>query len=327
MIERFLAGAGWAAAVRAPLAGDASNRRYERLTDGSRRAVLMDAPPDKGEDVRPFIAITRYLRGAGFSAPEILAEDAENGLLLLEDLGDALFARLCDNPAREAEIYACAVDLLAALHQRPPAALPPYSVDVCLREAELLLEWYLPGAGAPPAPAGQDRFRTLVGEACAGLDARVVVLRDYHAENLLWLPGREGVARVGLLDYQDALLGHPAYDLVSLLEDARRDTSKALRQEMIGRYLAASGAEQEPFLRAYAVLGAQRNLKILGIFARLCIRDGKDRYLAHLPRVWAHLQRDLAHPSLAGLRAWVEAHVPPPEPDIIERIRSQARAA
>jgi N-acetylmuramate 1-kinase len=331
-INAFLAAAGWGAAVRAPLAGDASPRRYERLTLGARRVVLMDAAPGPDAEPWPFLAVTAWLRGAGFSAPEVLAADPAAGLILLEDLGDALYARvLADSAADEPALYAAAVDLLAALHALPPPAgdvrWGPASYDFAtyLREARLAVDWYLPAATGAPVPADRaETFDALIADLTAPLaaTASVAVLRDYHAENLIWLPARAGHARVGLLDYQDLLVGHPAYDLVSLLEDARRDTSPALRAAMTARYCAATGTDPETLAAAAAILAAQRNLKILGIFARLCRRDGKPGYLRHLPRVWDHLQRDLAHPVLAPLRAWC-ACLPAPDPATRARIEGQ----
>ncbi len=333
MIARFLARSGWSDATSAPLAGDASNRRYERLSHPRLGpAVLMDAPPEKGEDVRPFVSVTRHLREAGLSAPEVLAEDAAAGLLLLEDLGDDLYARVCArDPSLEPCLYAAAIDLLAGFHRHPPpAGLPPYDLAAYLAEAELITGWYLPaatGTGTPPDLAAE--YRALITGLCAPLDPvrDVLVMRDYHAENLLWLPERTGIGRVGLLDYQDALAGHPAYDLVSLLEDARRDTSPALQEAMIARYLAATGADPEAFRLAYATLGAQRNLKIIGIFTRLWKRDGKPAYLDHLPRLWTHLARDLAHPALAPLKRWVTANLPEPTADIRARIKALPTAS
>lgn len=321
-IRDFYTAAGWGAAGVAPLAGDASNRRYLRLgAPGGATAVLMDAPPDRGEDVRPFLAVTDWLRGLGLSAPRIMAADPDQGLLLIEDLGDALFARVAG--ADEASLYAAAVDLLVDLVQAgPPARLgggtaAAYDGAVLAREAALAVEWYRPGVLGTPTPADLAAdYAAVLGQATAGIaPARdVLVLRDYHAENLIWLPDRVGAARVGLLDYQDALVGHAAYDLVSLLEDARRDVAPALAEAMLARHLARSGADPVAFRAGYAALGAQRNLKIIGIFARLARRDGKPRYLDLIPRVWRHLMHDLAHPDLAALRAWVRAHLPPPEP-------------
>jgi N-acetylmuramate 1-kinase len=330
-IRGFLAAAGWGAATRAPLAGDASPRRYQRLTMGPRRAVLMDAAPGPDVEPWPFLAVTAWLRGAGFSAPEVLAADPAAGLVLLEDLGDALYARLlAENPADEPALYAAAVDLLAALHALPPPTGDatwrpgPYDLATYLREARLAVDWYLPAAtGAPAPPDRAAEFDALIAELTRPLaeGPAVAVLRDYHAENLLWLPQRTGHARVGLLDYQDLLLGQPAYDLVSLVQDARRDTTQDLRAAMTARYCAATGTDPESFAAAAAILAAQRNLKILGIFARLCRRDGKPGYLRHLPRVWDHLARDLAHPALARMHAWC-ACLPAPDAAIRARIES-----
>ncbi len=341
--DAFLRGAGWPPEAASPLAGDASNRRYLRLrAPGRADAVLMDAPPEKGEDVRPFVAVTHWLRTHGLSAPRIDAADLAAGFLLLEDLGDDLFTRLlAGDPAREPELYGAAVELLADLAAVPaPAelgppgcrvALPPYDAAVLGREAALVRDWWMPAAqGAPTPPGLAAEFDALVAAATAAVaPARgVTVLRDYHADNLVWLPGRAGIARIGLLDYQDALAGHAAYDLVSLLEDARRDTSDALRQAMLARYLARRpGLDREAFRAACAALGAQRNLKIIGIFARLAIRDGKPRYLAMIPRVWEHLLRDLSHRALAPLAGWVRRHVPPPEPGTLARVAARAGSA
>ena len=327
----FLAAAGITPESVAPLAGDASNRRYFRAGEH----VLMDAPPELGEDVRPFIAVTHWLRGLGLSAPEILAADDGHGFLLLEDLGEGLFSALLrDGAADEESLYCAAVDLLAEMAEvlAPDEIGPhgcrvdlaPYDTAVLTREARLLTEWWVPAAtGGDATGAMSDELDALVIAATADAEAArdVVVLRDYHAENLVWLPRRDGTARVGLLDYQDALAGHPAYDLISLLEDARRDTSDALREAMIARYLARRPElEPDAFRAAYSALGAQRNMKIVGIFARLALRDGKPRYLSMIPRVWGHLQRDLTHPALAELAAWVSRSVPAPTSEVLTRI-------
>ncbi|TCP40306.1 aminoglycoside phosphotransferase family protein [Rhodovulum marinum] len=325
VITGFLDRAGWGKATRQPLAGDASNRRYERLTGGpeAARAVLMDAPPETGEDVRPFLRIAHYLSGLGLSAPRILAEAPETGLLLLEDLGDDLFARVAArDPARQDALYAAAVDLLAGLHRvAPPEGLAAYDARTMADLACLPFQWYLPGLGGGAPDAETDAFRAEI-EMHLALDCApsVLILRDFHAENLIWLPERQGPARVGLLDFQDARVGHPAYDLVSLLEDARRDVPGDLQARMRARYVAATEQDPDTFARAYALLGAQRNLRIIGVFARLCLRDGKPGYLPMLPRVWDHLMHDLSHPDLAGLRARCLALLPPPEPDLIDRI-------
>ena len=326
-IAEFLAAAGWSGAERAPLAGDASARRYERLRRGATPAILMDVPPTSGLVVGPFLAVDRWLRGAGLSAPEVLAADEGRGLVLLEDLGDALFARICAaRPEREAGLCAAAVDLLADLQRLPPPAgawtPPPYDLAFLGREAALMLEWYLPATTGGPVPIDlAAEFQGLIEAALAPVAVQeVAVYRDYHAENLLWLPDRAGHARVGLLDFQDMLIGHPAYDLVSLLADARRDVAPELAAAMEARYLARTGAEPEAFTAAARVLSAQRNMKIVGLFTRLCRRDGKARYLDLLPRVWGYLAADLAHSSLARLAGFVAAHVPAPEPAVRARI-------
>lgn len=329
----FLARSGWGHAAVAPLAGDASPRRYARVSGG---AVLMDADPATGEDVRPFAALTALLRGRGLSAPALLAADAEHGFLLLEDLSDALYARVCAaDPGAEPTLYEAAVDLLASLHASPPPdtapalpefgipayPIPPYDGATLLREARLIVGWWTPAARAPLPADALAEFDALVTDACAPVaGARsALVLRDYHAENLLWLPERQGAARVGLLDYQDALFGHPAYDLVSLIADARRDMDPALGPRLVARYGAATGADPEALAREAAILSAQRNLKIVGIFARLCRRDGKPAYLRLIPRVWAHLHRDLSHPALAPLAAFVRRWVPVPDAAALAR--------
>ncbi|MEL6577413.1 MAG: phosphotransferase [Pseudomonadota bacterium] len=331
----FLAAAGLASPGIAPLAGDASARRYFRVAGKGLSLVLMDAPRPANESMAFFVAVTQWLRERGLSAPEVLASDLDQGFVLLEDLGDALFARvLSPGDARpdEAALYGAAVDLLATL---PAGAAPegtgPYGRDVLLREARLASDWWAAGTGAPLSADALAEYEALLSDALApALVAPaqgVATLRDYHAENLLWLPERPGLSRVGLLDYQDALLGHPAYDLVSLLEDARRDTDEPLRHAMLARYLAArgiTGDAAETFRAAYAALGAQRNLKIVGIFARLCLRDGKPRYLDLIPRVWAHLQRDLSAPGLAALRRFVAANIPAPDGERRERLAARA---
>lgn len=324
-IAAFLARAGWGAATARPLAGDASARRYLRLTGpGGARAVLMDAPPEAGEDVRPFLRVGAHLRALGFSAPEVLAAEPGAGLLLLEDLGDGLFARLAEaRPARAPALYAAAVDLLAALQAHPPPAwLPAYAGPVLGEQAALVLDCYLPGTGALPADAAaRAGFADCVTAACAQAapGPPVLMLRDFHAENLLWLPRRQGVARVGLIDFQDAQAAHPAYDLVSLLQDARCDVPADLAAAMTARFAQATGTDPQALARAMAALGALRQLRILGVFARLA-RAGKPGYLRHMPGVWAHLQADLAHPDLADLARMVAGLLPPPTPERLARL-------
>jgi N-acetylmuramate 1-kinase len=314
----FLARAGWHDAEILPLAGDASFRRYFRVVAPGRRAVLMDAPPPY-EDPRPFLTVAEHLISLGFSAPRTLAADLENGLVLLEDFGDARMREVVDAaPESELRVYADVVDLLARLHRHPAADLPPYDEREYLREACLLTEWYASAVGLSVDEAG---YRAAWTEALAPVlsDRSVTVLRDYHAENIMLIEGREGVAGLGLLDFQDALAGHPAYDLVSMLQDARRDVPETVEADMLQRYLQ-NAKPADGFVDAYWLLGAQRNAKIVGIFTRLYKRDGKPRYLDYLPRVWAYLERDLAQPALAPVRAWFDANIPADK-------RGQARIA
>ena len=304
----FLTRAGWPDARIEPLAGDASFRRYFRVVDGLRHAVLMDAPPPH-EDPRPFIAMAQYLRALGFAAPAILAEDAAAGFVLLEDFGDGRMREALDaDPSIEHETYADAVALLAELHRHPPADLPPYSRQELHREVGLLTEWYCPAGKLIVDLAG---YRAAWDTSFDRIDqiTPVTVLRDYHAENIMLRAGIEGQARLGLLDFQDALVGHPAYDLVSLLQDARRDVSLEIELAMLRHYTEVA-VPQPGFATAYAILGAQRNTKIIGIFTRLWKRDGKPRYLDFIPRVWGYLERDLAHPALAEVRDWFDVNVP-----------------
>jgi tRNA threonylcarbamoyl adenosine modification protein YjeE len=345
-IRRFLEEASFGEATRMRLQGDASTRSYERLSLGDRRAILMNAPrrPDGppvrrglpysvlvhlAEDVKPFVAMDRALRERGFSAPEIYAADIDAGLLILEDLGAEGFVS-GDPPAPVEERYTAAIDVLVALHQQAlPASLavaprvehrlPSYDLDAYLIEAELLLDWYLPHRGAAAKAEAREEFGTLWRAALKGaLEAAPTwVLRDFHSPNLLWLPEREGVARVGLIDFQDSLLGPAAYDVVSLLQDARVDVPESIEVGLVGRYVKARRAHARSFdignfFELYAVLGAQRATKVLGIFSRLDRRDGKPQYLRHQPRVWRNLRRSLAHPALKALKAWYDTHAPTP---------------
>ncbi|NUH66958.1 phosphotransferase [Sulfitobacter sp. S0837] len=322
LIQSFLQDAGWADASRKVLAGDASNRRYDRLhrADGQ-SAILMDAPPERGEDVRPFLAVAAHLTSIGLSAPAIYHADPEQGLLLLEDLGDDLFARLmADDPTREAPLYRAAVDVLVHLHRASAPDLPRCDAQWLTDMAVPAFEFY-----APDGKQQYAAFAAAFHPLAQVLDpvSNVVILRDYHAENLLWLPDRQGVARVGLLDFQDALVGHPAYDLVSILQDARRDVSPAIEAHMVDYYLMQTGQDAENFRSAYALLGAQRNLRILGIFARLCLRDGKAHYVDLIPRVWNYLQHNLRHPALAPVARSIDGVLPCPTPEFLEHLKSQ----
>ena len=316
-IAGFLAAHGWGDARREPLAADASFRRYERLRRGADRMLLMDAPPPR-EDVRPFVAIAEHLHRLGLSAPRIHAADTDAGLLLLEDLGDDTYARLIAAGRDEAPLYELAVDVLAELHRRfdPDAAsdVPPYDDARLLDEAALLVDWYLPAIRGVPTPdAVREEYLTLWRDALAAARAvpATLVLRDYHVDNLMLLSGRSGIAACGLLDFQDAVIGPVSYDVVSLCEDARRDVPAGLTRHLLDRYFdAMPGLDRDAFMASYAVMGAQRSAKILGIFTRLDRRDGKPVYLKHIARVWRWLEGDLAHPALSGMRGWFDREIP-----------------
>jgi aminoglycoside/choline kinase family phosphotransferase len=348
----FLARSGWQSAALSPLPGDASTRRYLRAANGSRNAMLMDQPqnaetpasppeatPEErralgynavarlaGADCARFVAVANYLRGRGLSAPEIYAEDSRHGFVLMEDLGDALYADVLAEGGDETELYRAAVEALARLQaEDAPAQLSPgkalyaYDETALLAEIDLMTEWYLPLALGRPATNDEiEEHRALWRQALRALRSlsSVFVHRDYHAQNLIWLPARNGEARVGVIDFQDAVAGTRSYDLISLVEDARRDVAPELSEAMTGRFLDAMARSGRPLdAEAYraemALLAAQRNAKIVGIFARLFKRDGKPRYLAYLPRVWNYLSRDLAHPALAPLKAWYDRTIPP----------------
>ncbi len=318
LIDDFLTAQGWGAAARTPLVMDASFRRYVRLIDGKRRAILMDAPPPQ-EDVRPFIAVQRVLHALDLSTPAISAASVEQGLLLLEDFGDGTYTRLLAAGESEEPLYTLAADVLIALHSRFKSAhapdLPAYDDARLLDEAVRFVDWYLRlVTGEPAAPALRndylDRWRAVLPKAHVG--PATLVLRDYHVVNLMRLAGRDGVAACGLLDFQDAVLGPATYDLMSLLEDERRDVPSALQRAMIARYLQAFPAlDRDAFAASYAVMGAQRHAKNIGQFARLKLRDGKPHYLKHIPHMWRLLNADLAHPDLAPVRQWFDAAVPP----------------
>jgi aminoglycoside/choline kinase family phosphotransferase len=271
----------------------------------------MDAPPPH-EDPRPFVTIAEWLCGAGLSAPEVLARDLDHGLLLLSDLGsDRLREQLDEQPQRERELYELATDVLVHLHRRPAMnQLPPQGLKEWLAELDLFTEWYCPVVGLTVDRAGYRAAweQVLRPVADDGLGP-VTVLRDYHAENIMLVGGREGITHLGLLDFQDALAGHPAYDLCSVLEDARRDVSPDVEAAMINRYMAATGMSDD-FRRAYWCLAAQRNTRILGVFTRLWKRDGKPGYRRFQPRMWGLLERDLAQPWLAPVHSWFDANVP-----------------
>ncbi len=318
--DAFLALAGWQESTRRPLAGDASFRHYDRVTrDDGTVAVLMDAPPPQ-EDVRPFVAIAEHLTGLGLSAPRILARDEDEGFLLLEDLGDDTYTRLLSAGHDERDLYALATDALIHLHRTPESnACPPGVTDYgearLLEEVDRLNAWYLPlvGHDAPPNDVHEEYLN--IWRAVLPQAWRVpasLVLFDYHVDNLLLMPERDGVAACGLLDFQDAVRGPVTYDLMSLLEDARRDIAPDLVTEMIARYRAAfPDITDDDFSASWAVMAAQRHTRVIGTFARLKLRDGKSHYLVHMPRLWAYMDRCLSHPVLADLKTWLDTHVPP----------------
>src|SRR6516162_5133697 len=343
-VRRFISESGYSGALRAKLKGDASTRIYERLALGDKHAILMNSPrrPDGppvrdgkpynaiahlADNVMPFVAMANGLRQHGFSSPEIYHADLDQGLLILEDLGDEGIVS-GEPPAPIRERYETAVDALLALHERRlpdvlPVAphvehrIPHYDMDAFLIEAELLLDWYLPRLKATLPDSERGSFRSLWRELLQpAIDAPPTwVLRDFHSPNLIWLPQRSELARLGLLDFQDAVMGPPAYDLASLLQDARVDIPEETELALLGRYVRGRTRGEADFngaafIKTYVTLAAQRASKILGIFARLDLRDGKPQYLRHLPRVWGYLQRSLSHPALEALNAWYIAHVP-----------------
>lgn len=318
-IGDLLAGAGFSGAGFDYLAADASFRRYARVRGGPRPALIMDAPPGR-EDVRPWLRIARHLRGFGLSAPEIYAADEDAGLLLIEDFGDDTFTRVLAAGGDEGELYDLAVDVLTALHARPasdtaPDWLPPYDEEKLLTEVALFTDWYMPAIfGARTSDALRDDYLALFKAALAPAQTLppTLVLRDYHVDNLMRLAGRDGLKACGLLDFQDAVAGAAAYDLVSLIEDARRDLGPGIADRARARYFAHfPDLDRDAFSAAGAALAAGRNAKIIGIFTRLLKRDGKPNYLRHIPRVWHLLQADLAHPALKELKAWFDDAVPP----------------
>ena len=346
-LREFLDGAGYAEAKRQRMPGDASTRSYARLIRDDGVVILMNSPrrPDGGksyaaavhlaENVKPFVAIANGLRERGFSAPAIHHADLDAGFLVTEDFGRAGFIE--DDPPRPiAERYEAATDMLAALHREPlpeilplapqiTYAIPVFDTDALLVEVGLMLEWYLPDRGVEPSNNMRAEFvvmwRDLLDKSAsaAGTSGRTWVLRDFHSPNLIWLDARPGIAKVGVIDFQDAVLGPAAYDLVSLLQDARIDVPEQLELALLTRYIKARLAADESFDPAgfaelYAVMSVQRNTRLLGTFARLNRRDGKPQYLRHQPRIWAYLSRSLAHPAIAPLREWYSANVLPPDP-------------
>jgi aminoglycoside/choline kinase family phosphotransferase len=309
-VHEFLNAAGWDNAACEPIAGDASSRRYFRLRRDDLTAVLMDASQNL-ESVPPFVCINRHLQQLGFSAPTILARDEKKGFLLLEDFSDATFARLLDNGSDAEKLYTLATDVLVTLHQHPQAihkGLRAYDPDTMLADIELFLDWCTPGI----SEAGKAEFQAVWREALpvAHQVPASLLLRDYHVANLMLLSDREGVRQAGLLDFQDAYQGPITYDLVSLLEDARRDVPASLREKMVARYLAGSPAlDRKAFETSMAILAALRHTRVLAIFERLSRHEQKHDYKQlHSPRVERLLHRALAHPKLAGVKRWTERY-------------------
>jgi len=317
-IQTFLQRVGWGSAQRWRLAGDASFRKYDRLEGASGRAVLMDAPPPH-EDVRPFVHIAKHLHALGFSVPRILAEDHAAGLLLLEDLGDDTYTRLLARGHDERALYELAIDALIALHRVPEAAViptgvKPYETPRLLEEVNRINTWYRPLVHAPAiSSAAQHEFdaiwRKVLPQAWAAPTS--LVLFDFHVDNLLGLFDRPGMKACGILDFQDAVAGPVTYDLLSLLEDARRDIDPTLVADMKARYLAAfPSLDPKAFGTSWAAMAAQRHVRVIGTFARLKIRDNKPHYLVHMRRLWGYMDQCLQHPTLADLKAWLDVYVP-----------------
>ncbi len=304
-----------------PLAGDASRRSYFRLTaqDGRRR-ILMDAPPESGEDIRPFLAIARHLSSIGLSVPQMDAIDETAGFILMEDLGDGLVSRIAqNNPDQEADLYGQAAEALGVLHAHPPPThVPQYGPSEMAELAGLAEIWFASTLAKPVLPA---IVRATLDRLALRYD--VLALRDYHAENILWLPQRKGVRRVGILDFQDAAIGHCAYDICSLLKDARRHVNKATQAHARAVFRDTSPQKTENFDGAFAALSAQRNLRILGVFSRLAIRDGKQQYIDYIPRVWDNLMDDLRRPELAELCRAVTDCLPTPTDSHMATLRNR----
>ena len=316
-IENFLEMEGWGKARRNLLNSDASFRRYTRLKDKNRRAILMDAPPP--EEIGPFISVAQHLNRLGYTAPKIFAADHKYGLILLEDFGDLTFTRLLAAGVPERELYLLATDVLIDLHKHPATEAIPqkqvsYSLDLLLAEAALLTDWFVPAAtgnllSAEAVKEYQEHWRSLIFLPVNIPES--LVLRDYHVDNIMRLNDRTGIAACGLLDFQDAVAGPVTYDLVSLIEDARRDVSPAISKEVKERYLAAfPDLDPIQFELSMAVLGAQRHAKVIGIFTRLCVRDNKRIYLNHIPRVWCLLEAACDHPDLEIMQQWFNLYIP-----------------
>ena len=320
LLDSFLKKNHWNDADRKLLAADASFRHYDRLSRGTETMVLMDAPPPM-EDVRPFLKIDKKLEELGYSVPHVYAQDEENGFVLLEDLGDSTYTRLLKKGEDERKLYELATDLLIDLHKHDekdviPENLPLYDDEALKRELMLFPDWFMPAAfGKETDKDIADDFILLWEELypVANNVPKTLVLRDYHVDNLMRLDDRQGVKACALLDFQDALHGTITYDIMSLMEDARRDIDTVLFNDMRNRYINGLGSkieDKDAFLASWAVLAAQRHIKVLGIFVRLCVRDKKNRYLQHLPRLWRLLERALEHPVLGKMKVWFDKNIP-----------------
>lgn len=312
-IERFLRHHGWDDAKTEKITSDASNRKYTRLFKKQNTSILMDSDPTTNESIENFIYFTNQLRKQKFSAPKIYGQDICNGLLLLEDLGSDSFANILKSkPHLENHIYQEAINQLIEIRKNKiPHLTRKYDLKILLQEAVLFSEWYLSPLRASYESSHLLKILRVSLQETLKQDT-TLVLRDYHAENLMWLPDRRNNRRVGLLDYQDALAGNPAYDIASLLKDARREVPKKLQEELIKYFLKKTNLDHAVFSRDYSILSAQRNLKIIGIFSRLSIRDNKSGYLDLIPRVWKNLQDDLKHPSLNELSEFIKSNSPQP---------------
>jgi aminoglycoside/choline kinase family phosphotransferase len=311
--------------VREAIPGDASFRTYERLTCGGKTVILMDSPP-LTEDVKPFVKVANFLAKQNFSVPNILASDEKNGFLILEDFGNDSFTKLLapsnldmleENNLSEHKIYKEAINLLAKLHKSPvpDGVVPYYDDEKLINEALLLTEWYIPILNGEAINNKLLEEYQIIWKHLLQYTRylpETLVLRDFHADNLMWLDDREGVNRVGLLDFQDAVIGSPIYDIVSLLEDARRDISQELSEQMITHYLTIRpDVLRKDLLASYSILGAQRNLKIIGFIARKAMRDKNSSYFSMLPRVWGYIEKDLKHPLLLPLKTWLDKVISP----------------
>ena len=318
LLSDFIAGSDWSTATRQPLAGDASRRRYERLQDenASRSAILMDAPPELGEDTRPFLKVGDYLRDIGLSAPATYASDTKNGFLIIEDFGTDMYDVVCMlSPDKEETLYDAAVDALIALAKAPPMdGLSDYRPQMPELAASSY-RWYAEPIKETAMRSEMEEAQGLLSELISGMSSKTcTVLRDFHAQNLLWLPQREDVKHVGLLDFQDAMIGPVVYDLVSLVTDARRDVPPEIRERCEARFALGLGLDSEEMARDISICSAQRNLRILMVFGRMSLHFEKPHYVDLIPRVWSYLLRDLAHPDLKELRKVLLRDLPEPTP-------------